>query len=200
MKNIVFDLGGVVLDWNPRKVEANFQGNRALLRYLLDHDFFQQYWTEFDRGTYTEKEIIDLMSSLSGFPVEECRGLVEFVKFSLTDIPETVRLIRQLAEEGYSLYCLSNMSVEFYEYLKPREFFHYFKGQIISGIEKLVKPDMAIYRLLTTRFGLHPSETLFVDDLEKNVDVAQSMGFHVVHFADREKGYAGIREFIRTGK
>lgn len=40
MKNIVFDLGGVVLDWNPRKVEANFQGNRALLRYLLDHDFF----------------------------------------------------------------------------------------------------------------------------------------------------------------
>lgn len=47
---------------------------------------------------------------------------------------------------------------------------------------------MAIYRLLTTRFGLHPSETLFVDDLEKNVDVAQSMGFHVVHFADREKG------------
>lgn len=75
------------------------------------------------------------MSSLSGFPVEECRELVEFVKFSLTDIPETVHLIRQLAEEGYSLYCLSNMSVEFYEYLKPREFFIILKDRLFRVLK-----------------------------------------------------------------
>lgn len=200
MKNIVFDLGGVVLDWNPRKMESDFKGAPALPRSLFEHDFFQNYWTEFDRGMYTEEEIIDLMSSSSGFSIKECRELVEFVKHSLTDIPETVHLIRQLSEEGYNLYCLSNMSVEFYNYLKDREVFTYFKGQIISGLEKLIKPDEAIFRLLTTRFGLAPENTLFVDDLEKNVETAQSLGFHIVHFNDRRRGYAEIENFIRTDK
>ncbi|MCM1440793.1 MAG: hypothetical protein NC131_16565, partial [Roseburia sp.] len=67
MKNIIFDLGGVVLDWNPEKVRKEFKENPELPRFLFDSGFFQKHWTEFDRGTYTEEEMIAKMSALSGF-------------------------------------------------------------------------------------------------------------------------------------
>lgn len=197
VKNVVFDLGGVVLDWNPQKVKDNFKGNQELPRYLFEHRFFQEYWTEFDRGMMTEEGIIACMASFSGCRIEECRELVEFIKHSLTDIPATVGLIRELSRQGIHLYCLSNMAVEFYDYLKSREVFHYFEGQIISGLVKLVKPDAAIYRLLTERYGLNPQETLFVDDLEQNIEAAATLGFHTVHFADRAQGYAEIKEALK---
>ena len=121
---------------------------------------------------------------------------MEYIKHSLVDIPRTVGLIRNLSEQGYPLYCLSNMSHEFYDYLKGREVFRYFKGQIISAREGMVKPDEAIFHLLLERFGLEPHECLFVDDLPANVKTAADLGFHTALFADREKGYQAIDRFI----
>lgn len=196
MKNIIFDLGGVVLDWNPEKVRREFTTNPELPRFLFDSGFFQEHWTEFDRGTYTEEEMTGKMSALSGFPLPDCREFMEYIKHSLVDIPRTVGLIRNLSEQGYPLYYLSNMSHEFYDYLKGREVFRYFKGQIISAREGMVKPDEAIFHLLLERFGLEPHECLFVDDLPANVKTAADLGFHTALFADREKGYQAIDRFI----
>lgn len=196
MKNIVFDLGGVVLDWNPGKVRNEFKRNLELPCFLFDSGFFQEYWTEFDRGTYTEEEMIGKMSLLSGFSFSDCREFMEYIKHSLVDIPRTVELIRRLSEKGFSLYCLSNMSHEFYDYLKDREVFRYFDGQIISAHEGMVKPDEDIFNLLLDRFGLKPHECLFIDDLPANVRTAAELGFHTVLFADKEKGYQAIDRFI----
>ncbi len=192
MKNVVFDLGGVVLDWNPKKARREFRGNRELAEFLFTSDFFRRNWTEFDRGMVTENEIIHQMSQASGCSAADCREFVEYVKYSLKDIPQTVELIRQLSVRGYDLYCLSNMSVEFYDYLKGRAFFRFFKGQIISGLVHLVKPEEAIFRLLLEKYSLRPEETLFIDDLESNTRVAGLLGFHTVIFDDREKGYEEI--------
>lgn len=200
IKNIVFDLGGVVLDWNPEKVKENFGGNPQLPVFLFQGGFFRDYWTEFDRGTVNEAEIIRQMAAFSGYPETECRELVEFIKHSLTDIPATVALIRELAAQGYRLYCLSNMSVEYYDYLKEREVFRYFDGQVISGLVKAVKPEERIYRILLERYALDPHETLFIDDLEKNIEAARQLGFRTVHFTDRNQGYASIREIIGEDK
>lgn len=198
MKNIIFDLGGVVLDWNPAKVEKEFEGNMELPRFLFNSGFFQKYWTEFDRGTLTEEEIIEKMSEVSGFSVAESRAFVEFIKHSLTDIPRTVDLIRDLSEKGYPLYCLSNMANEFYDYLKDREVFRYFSGQIISAREGMIKPEPDIFCLLLDRYQLKAHDCLFIDDLSANVQAAAELGFHTVLFTDKEKGYQAIHRFIEN--
>lgn len=200
MKNIVFDLGGVVIDWAPRRILNEYPGDKELPAALFQRDFFENYWSEFDRGILTEERLVDEMVSYAGKSREECFSFVKFVKHSLVDIPQTVELIKTLSAEGYGLYCLSNMSVEFYEYLKVRDVFNYFDGQIISAHEHLIKPEEGIYRLLLDRYGLKPEDCLFIDDLEPNIRAAAALGIHTVHFADREKGYREIEEKLKLKK
>lgn len=196
MKNIIFDLGGVVVDWSPAKVLEQYPGDKQFPMTLFEEGFFDKWWVEFDRGTITQTNLLHEMSAFCNRPYEECEGLVEFIKYSLVDIPESVHLIKELANEGYNLYCLSNMSNEFYDYLKVRDIFNYFKGQVISAHEKLVKPDEAIYRLILDRYGLQAEESLFIDDLENNVKAAARVGLQTIHFAPREEGYVQIDRLL----
>lgn len=192
MKNIVFDLGGVVVDWNPERLMEEYTGDPEMPVTLFKKGFFQEYWPDYDRGTVDQVKIVREMSLFSGRRYAECWDFVEFVKHSLRDIPKTIRLIKVLKEKGYRLFCLSNMSLEFYDYLKDREVFDYFDGKIISAHEKLIKPEKQIYQLLTKRHHVIPEESLFIDDLAKNIEVARELGFRTVHFTDKEKGYRQI--------
>lgn len=196
MKNLIFDLGGVVVDWNPQRVLDEYPGDRELPRSLFKKGFFEEHWTEFDRGTIVQNELVHKMAGFTGRPYDMCWDFVEYIKHSLVDIPDTLGLIRRLAGEGYRLFCLSNMAEEFYNYLKGREAFSYFEGQIISAREHLVKPDAAIYRLILDRYDLKPEESLFIDDLEPNVRAAQALGIHTVHFTDRGEGYRLIDRML----
>ena len=92
---------------------------------------------------------------------------------------------------------LFRSSVDFYDYLKTREVFKYFDGQIISALEHMVKPDREIYDLILNRYHLKPEECLFIDDLEPNVKAAQAVGINTVHFTNRHKGYEEIRERLK---
>lgn len=196
MKNIVFDLGAVVVDWNPDKLLQEYPGDRKLPEILFERGFFQTCWSEFDRGVYTQEEMAEKISQCAGHPYEECWDLMEYVKHSLCDIPETVQLIKELSARDYRLFCLSNMSVEYYDYMKHREVFSYFEGHIISALEHTVKPEKEIFMVLTERYGLKPAETLFIDDLEANVESARQLGFNILHFANREKGLRKLREIL----
>lgn len=197
MKNIVFDLGGVVVDWNPERLMQEYTGDPEMPVALFKKGFFQEYWPEYDRGTVDQTGIVKQMSEFAGRRFAECWDFVEFVKHSLRDIPATVHLIRELSGKGYRLFCLSNMSVEYYDYLKEREVFRYFEGQIISALEHVIKPEKEIYEVLMHRYDVVPEESVFIDDLEKNIDAARELGFHTVHFTDKEKGIRQIREMIR---
>lgn len=196
MKNIVFDLGGVVVDWSPQRVLSEYPGDKELPEGLFQKGFFQKYWVEFDRGMISQEKVVEEMSLFTGRPAAECLEFVEYIKYSLVDIPKTVNLIKELSARDYNLYCLSNMSIEFYEYLKVRDVFTYFDGQIISALEKLIKPDPEIYMCLVERYKLNPEETLFVDDLEANIEAAGKLGFQTVLFADKEEGYSRINELL----
>lgn len=193
MKNIVFDLGGVVVDWSPERLMREYTGDPELPVSLFKKGFFEDYWQDFDRGTVSQVKMVEEMSRFSGRRYAECWDFVEFIKHSLDDNPKTVALIRELSAKGYRLFCLSNMSLEFYDYLKDREVFTYFEGQIISAREKVIKPEKAIYQILADRYGLVPEETLFVDDLEQNVAAARELGLHTVHFTDKERGLEEIK-------
>ena len=121
---------------------------------------------------------------------------MEFVKHSLRDIPETQQLIKELSARGFRLFCLSNMSLDFYDYLKDREVFQFFEGQIISALEKTIKPEKKIFEILMERYGVNSGESVFIDDLERNIRAAAELGFHTVHFADKEKGMRQLRNLL----
>lgn len=194
MKNIIFDLGGVVVEWNGERVIDSFKGDPSLIMYIKSNGFFKDYWAAFDKGTLGREELVNKVALLTGIPAEECDAFVEHVKLSLKPIPETEALIKELSAQGYKLYCLSNMSIDFYDYLKTREVFRYFDGQIISAIEHMVKPDREIYDLILQRYHLKPEESLFIDDLEANIKAAQALGINTVHFSDKQKGNKEIKE------
>ena len=196
IKNVIFDLGGVVVNWSPQRLLDTYPGDRELPVMLFERGFFERYWTEFDRGTVKQTELVKEMAAFAGRHYAECWDFMEFIKHSLDDLLATCRLIGELSGKGYRLFCLSNMSEEYYDYLKDREVFHFFEGRVISALEGLIKPDPAIYRLITERYALVPGETLFVDDLEANVRAAQECGLHAYHFADREKGIAELRRLL----
>lgn len=198
MKNIIFDLGGVVVEWNGERVIDSFKGNPSLIMYIKSNGFFKDYWNAFDKGTLSRRELVDKVALITGISAEECNAFVEHVKLSLVPIPETEALIKELSARGYKLYCLSNMSNDFYDYLKTREVFKYFDGQIISAIEHMVKPDREIYELILNRFHLKPEESLFIDDLTANIKAAQALGIQTVHFANKQKGYEEIRERLKV--
>lgn len=186
-----------MVDWSPERLMRDYPGDPEMPVALFRKGFFQQYWPEYDRGTVDQTGIVRQMSAFSGRGYAECWDFVEFVKHSLQDIPATVDLIKELSAEGYRLFCLSNMSLEFYDYLREREVFTYFEGQIISALEHVIKPDEAIFNLLTSRYDVQPAEALYIDDLEDNVNTARRMGFHTVHFTNKEQGIHEIREKLK---
>ena len=196
MKNIVFDLGGVVVDWNPERLMQEYPGDPEMPLMLFKKGFFTSHWQDFDRGTADQRETVRRMSDFSGRHYDECWDFMEFVKHSLRDIPETQQLIKELSARGFRLFCLSNMSLDFYDYLKDREVFQFFEGQIISALEKTIKPEKNIFEILMERYGVNSGESVFIDDLEQNIRTAAELGFHTVHFADKEKGMRQLRNLL----
>ncbi|MDE5610505.1 MAG: HAD family phosphatase [Odoribacter sp.] len=196
MKNIVFDLGGVVVDWNPERLIREYPGDPEMPVALFEKGFFERFWPDYDRGRVSQTDIVKEISRFTGRCYAESWDFVEFIKHSLRDLPVTQRFIKELSERGYRLFCLSNMSVEFYDYLKDREVFSYFEGQIISALEHVIKPEKEIYEVLMNRYDVVPEEAVFIDDLEQNVEAARQLGFHTVHFADKEKGMQELKAML----
>lgn len=196
MKNIVFDLGGVVVDWNPGRLIREYPGDPEMPVALFEKGFFERFWPDYDRGRVSQTDMVKEISRFTGRCYAECWDFVEFIKHSLRDLPVTQRFIKELSERGYRLFCLSNMSVEFYDYLKDREVFSYFEGQIISALEHVIKPEKEIYEVLMNRYDVVPEESVFIDDLEQNIKAARQLGFHTVHFADKEKGMQELKDMF----
>ena len=113
-------------------------------------------------------------------------------------IEPTAELIRDLKAAGYKLYVLSNMSHEFIAYLRKKEVYAYFDGEVVSCEEGVVKPDPAIYRTLIDRYSLDVEQTMFIDDRRENVEVAASFGITPFHFdrEDCEKNCKELREIL----
>ena len=193
IKNVVFDLGGDVVEWSPERLMQEYTGDPEMPVALFKKGFFQEFWPVYDRGLIDQAGIVKEMSAFAGRGYAECWDFVEFVKHSLSDIPATKELIGELSAKGYRLFCLSNMSVEFYDYMKEREVFHYLEGKIISALEHHIKPEEAIYEVLLNRYDLRAGESLFIDDLACNIEAARRLGFQTVHFTYKEKG---IREIV----
>jgi HAD superfamily hydrolase (TIGR01509 family) len=184
-RNVVFDVGGVLLDWNPRRVLERFYPDAALRRHVGAALFDGSDWIDFDRGTLSEGDLLASLVRRSGRPAPEMLQLFVALRESLVPKADTLRLLETLHARGLPLYCLSNMSNSVYTHLAVlHDFWERFQGIVISGQIQLLKPERAIYEYLLTRYGLNAAETVFLDDIEANVIGARAAGLQAFQFRD----------------
>jgi putative hydrolase of the HAD superfamily len=185
MRNVIFDLGGVVLEWNPDAILEGYYTEpdaRATMKAAL---FKHPDWLQMDRGTLTESEALARLQQRTGRPVAELSGLFDAVRRSLRPKADTVALVKSLARRDVPLYCLSNMPASTFAYLREQHaFWNVFKGIVISGEIKMAKPEREIFEYLLRRYALTAAETVFVDDHAPNIQAAQTLGLHTVWFRD----------------
>lgn len=184
IRNIVFDMGNVVIRFDP-----NYFMDRAGIndpedrRLVLNELFLSVEWAQMDAGTLTEETAEPLI--LPRFPErlkDTVRELLYRWSYSRETIPGMEDLIKRLKESGYNIYLLSNASSAQHEYWPTFPVSRYFDGKLISWDVKTVKPNPEIYRLFTQKFSLNPGECLFTDDSSANVAAAIACGWKGIVF------------------
>lgn len=196
VRNVIMDLGGVMLEWNPDHLLTPFQPE-ATLRQQLRASIFGPDWHLFDRGSLTEAELVARLEKGTGHPRETLLEIIEAVRGSLLEKPETVKLVRSLQQRGFDLYCLSNMPAPMYAHLRRRHtFFEVFRGVVISGDIQMMKPEPEIYLHLLDRFGLKADESVFIDDMQANVDAAKAVGLHAIRFQNATQCQQELDELL----
>lgn len=197
IQNVVFDVGQVLLEWNPAAVVARLHPDTATQAVIRRQMFEHADWHEFDRGGLGYDDAIRHFANTTGLSAEQTRGLIDATRESLVPIPGSIRLVEDLARAGVHLYLLSNMPASTFDYLvQKHRFFSYFKYLVISGQILLIKPDPAIFEHLVGRTGIVPAESVFIDDLPKNIAAARGCGFHAIQFQDPESCRRELRAYL----
>jgi epoxide hydrolase-like predicted phosphatase len=177
IKNIVFDLGNVLISFKPSEYfDKNNYPENIKTRILTDI-FASKEWLMLDNGEITTPEVIESIASRSSLRREEIAHIFNLRAELMYPIDPNVRLLPELKKQGFRLYFLSNFPMDVFEEIKNGYyFFKYFDGGIISAEAKLSKPDRRFYEVLLDKYSLIPEESLFIDDLEINVKAAESVG------------------------
>ncbi len=183
--NIVFDLGGVVVNWQPDALVARvFEDTNTqdlVKKEVIGHDD----WVELDRGSITLEQAVYRGSARTGLPHGDIERLFDAVPPSLTPIDATIELIHELSKTKNRLFVLSNMHLASIAYLEQRHtFWGVFDGIVISSRIRKVKPEIQIYEYLLNSYQLEPRDTVFIDDLRENLATASSIGIQTIWFTD----------------
>lgn len=178
IKNIVFDLGGVVFSRDPKKFEREFI---EFFSYITLPQM-PHFWEEYDRGISTYDKVLSDLAEYNKCDRELADKNLRRSIITQEEIPATKELIIELKKAQYKLYVLSNMSLEFIEFLRNKDVYKYFDGEVVSCEEHIVKPEVEIYRILIERYSLNRAETLFIDDRKCNVAAARKEGWHGFDF------------------
>lgn len=191
IRNIVFDMGMVLMEFHPMATSRAVTPDEASAQTLYEALFRCPEWAMTDEGTRTMAELEQAaLKNLEGSPLQALiPPLMAGMPWNvLSPIEDMAGVVRGLRARGFGVYLLSNASAMVSEHREVVPDIDQFHGVVFSVEEKLVKPDLAIYRCLTERYGLDPAECLFVDDLAPNVAGAVAAGWQgYVHDGDSEK-------------
>jgi len=182
---VVFDLGGVLIDWNPRYLYRQLIEDEEQLEEFLGAVCTLEWNLQLDRGR-SWAEAVDELVQLHPHHEPLISAYHErWAEMLGGPIAETVDVLAELREEPVALYALTNWSAEKFPIARKRfDFLRWFDGIVVSGEERLCKPDPAIFQLVLDRFSLKPAETVFVDDAPANVEAAAALGMHAIRFTD----------------
>lgn len=177
MKEIIFDIGGVLLNWNPDVfLKKYFAGNEVRLKKIV---FLSDEWKMLDLGNANVNEVRALILKHHPNDIKAINFIFDhFEEEMLQPIDDTVKAIKALKKAGYKLYILSNIHQDLYHKRAHdhQEIFSLFEGAVLSGEEHCLKPNPKIYHILFKRFNLNPSNCLFIDDSPANIETARKLG------------------------
>lgn len=183
---VIFDVGRVLYDWDPRilyrRLIADDRALDAFVRDVVTTEWHFQHDAGRDFAD-TSAELIALYPQHRELIAAWGPRFSESIGDPIAGMHE---LVAELDAAGVPLFAITNFSHEFWPPFRAREsaLFDRFRDIVVSGDEKLVKPDPAIYRLALARFGLEPGEAVFIDDNRANIDAAAALGIHALHFTD----------------
>ena len=179
IRNIIFDLGNVIINYNQEQIINNFTKKEEEIKYIYDEIFHAPEWELMDLGNITNDEAIEVINKRNEFKYQKLTDNFLHEWYKEQEINrDIVEIAKKLKRNGYKLFVLSNMANLTYEYFKNDEFFSLCTGIIISAHEHLIKPDEKVFRLLLDRYKLNAEECLFIDDdpSEQNYKTANKIG------------------------
>lgn len=199
IRNIVFDLGNVLLSWKPADYLKSSGYPPEKADEIAASVFGSKTWKSLDNGDITEDEAIGLISTHSLLSRAETDSLFKLSRQIIFPLRDNIKVLPELKKQGFKLYYLSNFPLDFFNDIKALcSFFKYFDGGIISAEVRQSKPDPGIYRTFLDRYGLIAEECLYVDDIETNISTAAALGMQTIHLRDHGSLRLMLAEFVEV--
>ena len=188
IKNIVFDFGGVLVDWNPRYLYDKYFGDAEQSQWFLDNICLYSWNLQMDGGKPFAEGVKELQTEHPEWAEAIAIYHTRWVEMMGGEVADTADVLRSAKAAGYKIYGLTNWSAETFPMIRDTyPVFQEFDGIVVSGEEHLLKPDAAIYRCLLERYALRAEESLFIDDNRDNVAAARAIGMEAVRFENAEQ-------------
>lgn len=184
-KNIIFDVGSVLINWMRMNLYTTlFHGDREKAKWIIDQVVTNEWNDQTDLGKPIEECIFELKQAFPKYAPYIDAYWYCYKDMDGGEIPGIYEILSGLKNRGYHLFCLTNWSHETFPIVKDvhARLFGMFEGFVVSGEEKMVKPNPEIYQLLLNRYSLQASESIFIDDRQANVDGANHVGIHGILF------------------
>ena len=183
IKNIVFDLGNVIVRWDPQYIVSQYVQDAALQKQLIAELFGSRHWQAYDCGAITRTDLIaKAQQTFRAAHHSTIRDLVYDWHKHAPPIAGMEPLVQNLKAQGFKIYLLSNTNRHFDEYKDTIPALRHFDDYYVSALRKLVKPDAAVYHDFLQLFGLTAEACLFIDDLAANIEGAVNIGMQGYHF------------------
>ena len=188
MKNIVFDFGGVLVDWNPHHLYDKYFGSREKAEWFINNICLYSWNLQMDGGKPFAEGVAELQAEHPEWSEAIAIYHTRWIEMMNGEIEGMASVIRRLKMAGYGVYGLTNWSAETFPMVRDTyPVFQEFDGIVVSGEEHLLKPDAAIYKCLLERYALQAEESLFVDDNADNVVGARNVGMKAIQFTSAEE-------------
>lgn len=181
---IVFDIGGVLIEWNPRHLYRTlFHDDEVAMEYFLTQVCTPEWNAELDHGRSFQSAVAELAQQHPDYRELIMAYHEQWPKMVPFAFEDTVEVLSEVKTAGYPLFALSNWSAETFPIMRQRyPFLDWFEDILLSGEVGISKPDNQIYEVFLDRIKRTPDECLFIDDSERNIDAARSLGFQALLF------------------
>jgi 2-haloacid dehalogenase len=185
VKAVVFDVGRVLVQWDLRHLFAKLIDDAQELDWFLANVVTPEWHFQHDAGRPLSEMLPELKAEHPAYASHIDAYGTRFNETIPAPVPGSFEIVEELAVRGVPLFAITNFGSEFWAMFRPTQpIFDHFGDIVVSGDERLVKPDAAIYLLARKRFGLEEGEAIFIDDSLPNVVAARENGFHGHHFVD----------------
>ncbi len=188
LPTVIFDLGGVLIDWNPRYLYRKLMQSEAEIEYFLSNICTLAWNAQQDAGRSFHEATVALQAQHPPHAAMIAAYYGRWEEMLGGPMAESVEIFRQVKRAGLPVYALTNWSAEsFIPTQKRYAFLREFDGIVVSGEEKVAKPDARLFHILLERYNIEARRAVYIDDSAANIVTAQSLGLHTIHFQNAEQ-------------